>query len=525
MAATDTGSVFGGLFALDAQAPAAPAPPSPNQTMLDHVGNAVSVPVEHVASATSKGYKPAVRMQDSDGNHVVVPAAHAEDLLKRGYKTRPQRTVPENNTRVPTQSDVQSNPLATANRQMMVAMTGQGRDFATDPMLTPEERRQAEAGRRAGTIAGGTQIAFGAAAPIFEAGASAIPGVVGKVLPKVAPYVAPIIRAGTGAAIGGGLGEQAGGVFGPKGAKIGSIGGSIAGGLYGALGGTLPSKGTLLKNVLTAAEPEAEATVVSKNPFKLTPPLADTEPAVQNPLNFPKTSKPSPFDVPKPGEAFTSPARMPRSVTMAQPEIVGARPIGGLTAEEQFQNSFGPEEKHVMGQAEWDTGNKHGNFPKPPSETLPGGDIPKGSPTPFGKSKPIDAIGNILEEQLGGKPPAPPVKSVPLNQQPGFKGPRPIGAAEPPAEAPKAEPESAFEKKSKEERQDFYTRLGPKGLDVTRVDLREALINAGEDMSGRQVTDAKALGEGAMTRREAIKILHDKGYTPEQIAKMGKPKK
>lgn len=58
--------------------------------------------------------------------------------------------------------------------------------------------------------------------------------------------------------------------------------------------------------------------------------------------------------------------------------------------------------------------------------------------------------------------------------------------------------------------------------DMTRVDLRQALINAGEDMGQRTVTNSKFAGEGGIGRQDAFNRLLEKGYTPEQIVKMGK---
>jgi hypothetical protein len=58
--------------------------------------------------------------------------------------------------------------------------------------------------------------------------------------------------------------------------------------------------------------------------------------------------------------------------------------------------------------------------------------------------------------------------------------------------------------------------------DMTRVDLRQALINAGEDMGQKTVTNSKFAGEGGVSRQDAFGRLLQKGYTPEQIVKLGK---
>ncbi len=49
-----------------------------------------------------------------------------------------------------------------------------------------------------------------------------------------------------------------------------------------------------------------------------------------------------------------------------------------------------------------------------------------------------------------------------------------------------------------------------------RVELRSALIDAGVDMDQRIISDAKMLGPGAISRRDAIRILTAKGITPPE---------
>ena len=50
-----------------------------------------------------------------------------------------------------------------------------------------------------------------------------------------------------------------------------------------------------------------------------------------------------------------------------------------------------------------------------------------------------------------------------------------------------------------------------------RVDLRQALIDAGIDMKDKIVSDAKMLGPGAMSRREAIQALTERGVRPPSV--------
>lgn len=58
--------------------------------------------------------------------------------------------------------------------------------------------------------------------------------------------------------------------------------------------------------------------------------------------------------------------------------------------------------------------------------------------------------------------------------------------------------------------------------EMNRVDLRQALINSGEDMGDRVVSDSKFAGEGAVPRQAAFRKLLAKGYSPKQIIELGK---
>jgi hypothetical protein len=60
--------------------------------------------------------------------------------------------------------------------------------------------------------------------------------------------------------------------------------------------------------------------------------------------------------------------------------------------------------------------------------------------------------------------------------------------------------------------------------DLTRVDLRQALINAGEDMGQKTVSNSKFAGEGSIGRQEAFDRLLAKGLTPEKIVELSKQK-
>lgn len=57
---------------------------------------------------------------------------------------------------------------------------------------------------------------------------------------------------------------------------------------------------------------------------------------------------------------------------------------------------------------------------------------------------------------------------------------------------------------------------------LTRVDLRQALLASGEDMDQVTVSDSKYAGKGSISREMAFNKLLAKGYSPEQIVKLAK---
>lgn len=58
--------------------------------------------------------------------------------------------------------------------------------------------------------------------------------------------------------------------------------------------------------------------------------------------------------------------------------------------------------------------------------------------------------------------------------------------------------------------------------DLTRVDLRQALVNSGEDMGQRTVSNSKFAGEGSITREDAFNKLLAKGHSPADIIRLAK---
>lgn len=55
---------------------------------------------------------------------------------------------------------------------------------------------------------------------------------------------------------------------------------------------------------------------------------------------------------------------------------------------------------------------------------------------------------------------------------------------------------------------------------LTAVDLRQALINSGEDLGQRAITSSKFAGPGAITRQQAFERLLEKGQSPQDIVRL-----
>ena len=58
--------------------------------------------------------------------------------------------------------------------------------------------------------------------------------------------------------------------------------------------------------------------------------------------------------------------------------------------------------------------------------------------------------------------------------------------------------------------------------DLKNPDVRQALINSGEDMGQMSIGNRKAMGESQLSRQDAFKKLLAKGYSPKQIVDLAK---
>jgi hypothetical protein len=310
---------------------------------------------------------------------------------------------------------------------------------------------------------------------------------------RLIPFAKRAATSAVGSLVGGEAGKYAGHMVGlPQvGETLGGLAGGLAGG--GAFGegarkignpSELPVIGKYLPDLLE--KPPTPA--VSSTPFELTPPAAASEPAVQNTLHFPKAAPPAP-----------PPVVSPEPFNLTPP---------AAAAEPAVQNPL--------------------DFPKSvpaaKAEALPELNLqPMGAP-PAEKPSGMRKLNSIVDEQLGAKPLE---KNVPLREQ-AKSAAKPIAAAEEDA-IKKQYPDSADRQMVRANGPEIFeaAKGDPETLkaihDLTRVDLREALINAGEDMGQTTVSNSKFAGEGSITRQEAFKRLLAKNLTPGQIVNMSKP--
>jgi hypothetical protein len=57
---------------------------------------------------------------------------------------------------------------------------------------------------------------------------------------------------------------------------------------------------------------------------------------------------------------------------------------------------------------------------------------------------------------------------------------------------------------------------------LTRVDLPQALINAGESVSQKTISNSRCAGSATIGRESAFNTLLEKGYSPREIVKLAK---
>ena len=209
---------------------------------------------------------------------------------------------------------------------------------------------------------------------------------------------------------------------------------------------------------------------------------------------------------------------------------VGKTAAGSL-ARKAF-NAFGPGEREAVPPARIPTVE-----PKPapaPATTMPAVESKPAAPAaptaiPTVGAQPstrasVEKIGNLIEQGAGTQPLKP---NVPLREQfPAQAKPVATVAETDPLKV--KYPDPAVRQLVRANGEPIY--LAAKGdpatikaiHDLTRVDLRQALINSGEDMGQITVSDSKFAGPGSISRQDAFGRLLKKGYSPQEIVDLAK---
>jgi hypothetical protein len=262
-----------------------------------------------------------------------------------------------------------------------------------------------------------------------------------------------------------------------------------------------------LKREPTAPAP-SESPVVSTAPYKLTSPGAETEPAVQMPLEMPKAQ---PTVGPLEGRA-------------------GINRIGDLV---QQGAGWKPLEPNVpIGQQLRAVG----------ADVMPPGQIPPRAGVipqmPLGSrvAVPISEefgpmlkrpgeVGRAITEEPARQMGAPSLRpDVSLREQP--------KTAEAPVRSEQARMEEKYPDKADRQMahangEQIVDAIGhdPETMkavhDLTNPDVRQAMINSGEDMGQISIGNRKATGN-QMTRQEAFNRLLQKGLTPREIVRLAR---
>jgi hypothetical protein len=315
---------------------------------------------------------------------------------------------------------------------------------------------------------------------------------------KLIPFLGRTATGLVGGLTGSQLGKYGGRMIGGEtGGEIGEIAGGLAGGLAGTgvfgesarkIGNPrdIPEIGKYLPDLL-----KSRPKIVSPAPFELTPEPAMRETAVQLPLQMPSVAPEG---------------RPPSPMKVLQQQIEG-------------QGGWKPLEPNVPLR-------EQPNFPGPPNWRHPRLlQTPEWEP---GRMQAPENLPKIVTEEPARQAGAPPLKAnVPLREQLIPKTGEPAMPSEQ-ARLEQAYPDKAIRQMVHSNGEKMVGAVGDdKDLmkevhDLTNPDVRQALINAGEDMGQRSIGNRKAMGESQMTRQEAFDRLLAKGFSPRQIVDLAK---
>jgi len=329
-------------------------------------------------------------------------------------------------------------------------------------------------------------------------------------LAPLMPLVRGAVGATAGASLGGYGGGEIGGIFGERetGHRIGATIGGAAGGFYGGIGGKVPTRLSILKSLLPAEE--AAAVSEAAVPERLSPIKRAPEEIYQRPI------------APAPGAGKgAAPSEM-------HPDELAA------IRKEAGNPEMSPEDAHrfrinktASAAASTKPANDLGGIPRAgeePDRLQPVGEKARAPRGYFnlGRGSAGPTVEQVVNDAMGVKPLEP---NVPLREQP------PRSEVAPAVDPIKVKyPDPAVRQMVRANGEKIVEAVGKNPAlmkqihDLTRVELREALINAGEDMGQQTVSNSKFAGEGSIGRQEAFDRLLAKGHSPEKIVELAKQK-
>jgi hypothetical protein len=313
--------------------------------------------------------------------------------------------------------------------------------------------------------------------------------------------------------------------------------------------------GRLLKEgIKRIPEPTPEPVpTVSKDPFALTSPDTGTEPAIQTSLfpQPPSVAGGGPASFKKltlsPGEDLGLGMGSEHTITNPQGQRIGSAQIemkpDGVAHVHWLGGDFSDYgRKDVMGAIQEAYPNAE-KITYDRRRLAKGADAATTTPRQMNVAQ-APSVDDVVNQATGNKPLN---LKAPFRDQPATT-PRPASAAPateaPLATSPKVEPPASssgeqdpLKLKYPDPAQRQMVRANGERIvqaigddketmdavhGLTRVDLRQALINDGVDMGQRTVSNSKFAGEGSITREDAFNQLLARGHSPQDIVKLAK---
>lgn len=199
------------------------------------------------------------------------------------------------------------------------------------------------------------------------------------------------------------------------------------------------------------------------------------------------TIDPSKFTAPSPEPIdLTDEVNQLGKQTINESSEPNAAPRPVVAPEAQFESSFGPEHEQARSLAEWETGSPEGNFKAP-------------APTVENLAK------QVVDQNFAKEPKAP--EQARLEEKYPNRNDRSMA---------KANGEKITDAVGDDH------KLMQSLHKLSNVDLRQALINAGEDMGQRTIGDTKYGGEDVLSRSAAFDRLLELGKKPHEIVDLAK---